>query len=323
MNLADMTNYVCSKVGQTDEESQAQCRMFLARRYEMIWDSALWRDTLSLVTFTSSVGSDTVLLPLGIERVLKLRVGTNTVRPFDAATVFDFNPGVFDGYGSEYGFLTLAPVVAGPLDSTTAFQILLAGNPSGDGSAQLVFEYENDAGGNSVSSVTLGADASPSAFAKYLVRADKPVTTAAYQFYTPSDGVFFTFLKSQQSAPRRVRIRLLKTTDTALDCMALGKRRCPRFETFNSTAQQEFSSPLLMNCENALMAFAQGDMLERQRQYAKAQVKTQEGQRELQIMLDLEKIQSASEMRIIPEDSGGFDEWSSYGGFGSNGKGFW
>ena len=69
-----------------------------------------------------------------------------------------------------------------------------------------------------------------------------------------------------------------------------------------------------------VLALASADMLERQRQYGKAQAKVQEAQGQLQILLDLEKNQSANESRIVPVDihGGGVG-----GAFGTNGKELW
>ena len=53
-------------------------------------------------------------LPAGIERVLKLRLGdSQTLPPFEAGSVFDYQPALFEGYGAGAGFATFAPVVLG------------------------------------------------------------------------------------------------------------------------------------------------------------------------------------------------------------------
>jgi len=63
-------------------------------------------------------------------------------------------------------------------------------------------------------------------------------------------------------------------------------------------------SPCLRGIDNALLAFAEGDMLERARQYGKAQAKFTEAAAAIAIMRDLEKGQQASISRIIPLEEG-------------------
>jgi tRNA A37 N6-isopentenylltransferase MiaA len=59
-------------------------------------------------------------------------------------------------------------------------------------------------------------------------------------------------------------------------------------------------SPVLRGIDNALLAFAEGDMYERSRQFAKSQVKFTEAAAHIQIMKDLEKGQQQSITRIVP-----------------------
>jgi hypothetical protein len=86
---------------------------------------------------------------------------------------------------------------------------------------------------------------------------------------------------------------LLRANSAPLEVLALGKRTYPGL-------LHDFEAPALSNVENALLAYAMADMLERQRQYAKAQLKLQEAQEQMALLHDLERHQSASETRIIP-----------------------
>lgn len=63
-------------------------------------------------------------------------------------------------------------------------------------------------------------------------------------------------------------------------------------------------SPCLRGIDNALLAYAEGDMLERARQYAKAQNKYAEGMAMEKVMTDIEKGQQSSVSRIIPLEEG-------------------
>lgn len=63
--------------------------------------------------------------------------------------------------------------------------------------------------------------------------------------------------------------------------------------------------PVLRNIDNALIAFAMGDLLERQRQYAKAQAKFQEAGAHLEMMKTLEAQQTAAPRRARPVSAAG------------------
>ena len=69
-------------------------------------------------------------------------------------------------------------------------------------------------------------------------------------------------------------------------------------------------TPALNGVDNALLAFAEGDMLERARQYSKAQIKYQEAASQVQIMKDLENGQRQSISRIIPYT---YDDYNFHG----------
>lgn len=63
-------------------------------------------------------------------------------------------------------------------------------------------------------------------------------------------------------------------------------------------------TPCLRGCDNALIAFAEGDMLERSRQYGKAQAKYAEAAAAVEIMRDLERGQQQMISQIIPMEEG-------------------
>lgn len=60
------------------------------------------------------------------------------------------------------------------------------------------------------------------------------------------------------------------------------------------------SAPILRNVDNALLTFATGDMLERQRQYGKAQAKFSEAAAHLAAMVELETRQGGQIVQLIP-----------------------
>jgi hypothetical protein len=66
-------------------------------------------------------------------------------------------------------------------------------------------------------------------------------------------------------------------------------------------------SPCLRGADNALLAYAEADMLERSRQYAKAQNKFAEASAAVQVMRDIERGQQQMVSQIIPMEEGYYD----------------
>jgi hypothetical protein len=66
-------------------------------------------------------------------------------------------------------------------------------------------------------------------------------------------------------------------------------------------------SPCLRGVDNALLAYAEADMLERSRQYAKAQNKFAEASAAVQVMRDIERGQQQMVSQIIPMEEGYYD----------------
>ena len=93
MTLSDMASFICGKVGKTDSDSLAKCKEFIARRYELIWSSQLWRDTLT--TASQSVPADTqdvTLSDTSIDQIVAVRWSDTTLGPVAHEAVFAIDP---------------------------------------------------------------------------------------------------------------------------------------------------------------------------------------------------------------------------------------
>lgn len=109
------------------------------------------------------------------------------------------------------------------------------------------------------------------------------------------------------SIPLRQRIRLVTIPGQSLSIRVLGKRSCPAFEN-NS------DEPAISGVTNALLAFAQADMLQSVRQYGKADMVAKEGLALLDQLKSIETVQQAHHQRLIPSDGYGNDELYSTDG---------
>jgi hypothetical protein len=77
MTLLEIANYVCNLVGKTDSTSVTRCKEYVRQHHQLIYDSALWRESLEVdrVTFTSRsltaavVTQQPLLLALQVQQV--------------------------------------------------------------------------------------------------------------------------------------------------------------------------------------------------------------------------------------------------------------
>ncbi len=321
MTLLELANYICTKAGQTDEDSLTAAKAFLGARLRMLWDAAAWRESLCLVSSTAAAQNPWVILPVEIERVLKVRAGASaTLPPFEAAAVFDYAPSVFEEAGEPAGFMVFPPVVLGPPatlnNSFVSFDRDEASIQDDDGKLATI-ELETASGARLVRTLPnqLGVGWLVLESALFVVRFEKEVTRGNYSVQFGAGITTGIFPGAVTHYPRRQRIRLMQVPPQALPILALCKRACPAWAN-------DYETTPLANAENALAAFAMADLLERQRQYGKAQLKMQEGEAQLKIMHDLEGNQSASEQRILPVDLHGLS-YAGYDRFGAGGKEVW
>lgn len=97
------------------------------------------------------------------------------------------------------------------------------------------------------------------------------------------------------------KIRFLPVPNQAYALLITGRKAFVNLTNDTDT-------PIIRGIDNALIAFATADMLERQRQYGKAQAKVEEGTSLLNEMIRVETELSGNMPRIIPmvEPSGGY-----------------
>lgn len=232
MTLSQLASFITGKLQDTDSASVSTCKDFINRRYQMLWDSGLWTETLGVSTKAVTAGDETVTLD-----------GAPSVTFFHSAvaptTTLDFPVAVrFTVTGQDDG------VELPNNDWVTFFQL----DP------------------NAWTSLS-GRNATPSNFINI-----------------PKDGSGYA------------RLKLVNVPDQNGTLYVLGKLKF--------VALGDSDTPCLRGIDNALLAFAEGDMLERARQYGKAQAKYTEAAAHFAIMKDIEKGQQQSISRIIPLEEG-------------------
>jgi len=235
MTLSDLASFITTKLSDTDTASVAACKSFINRRYQMIWDSALWTETMGVVSKNVAAGDTELTLS-----------DAPTITFFQNATV----PTTF-------------------LDFPVAMRF--TANTDTDGSEMLGYDWQTF------------FQLDPNQWNNIAARQ----TTPRNFINLPKDGSGYC------------RMKPVPVPNAAGVIYVLGKLKW--------VTLGDADSPCLRGIDNALLAFAESDMLERARQYGKAQAKTGEGAAHIQIMRDIEKGQQQSISMITPMEEGIFD----------------
>ena len=232
MTLNELSSFITTKLQDTDAASVTACKSFINRRYQMIWDSSLWTETLG--------------------------VSEKAVAAAEETSTIDVAPSVT--------FFHSASVPATGIDFPVAVRFTVTGQTS-------------------------GLDISGNDWVSFFQLDPNAWTSLAGRNTTPKG--FINLPKNGAGSPR---VKLVPVPDVAGTLFVLGKLR---WVTLGDT-----DSPCLRGVDNALLAFAEGDMLERARQYGKAQSKFAEAAAHIAVMRDIEKGQQQSISSITPMEEG-------------------
>lgn len=235
MTLSQLAAFVTDKLQDTDAASVTACKSYINRRYQLLWDGALWTETLGVASKAVLAGDATITLD-----------GAPDITFFQSGSV----PSTF-------------------VDFPVAARFTQSGEDDGiniPGYDWVRFFQLDPNIWNDVSS-----------------RRAKPENF----INLPKDGSGYC------------RVRPVPVPDVAGSLFVLGKLKWVELG--------DSDSPCLRGADNTLLAFAEGDMLERARQYGKAQAKYTEAASLIQVMKDIEKGQQQSISTITPLEEGYFD----------------
>lgn len=384
MTLTELAAFITSKLSDTDAASVTACKSYINRRYQMIWDSAIWTETLGVlsktVTPASSFTDSTVVISAtarngGFETAgsgstfanwtVVQAVGTitrETSSPLSGTASCKFSSGSSTGTYISQEVLVPGRTYTVTFDGKTASGSarLAVLNSSGTLYANsstfstlnvsrsatfvatdtilrlaLYEPFGGTLGDAYIDSVTLTSTLLTSednwitlsgvpnltffhSTAQPITAIDFPV---AVRFTTTGqdDGVeipgndwvtFFqldpnqwnnisgrtatptNFVNLPKDANGNARVKPVPAPLQAGTLFVLGKLKWVELASGDT--------PCLRGIDNALLAYAEGDMLERARQYSKAQSKYAEASAQVQIMKDIEKGQQQSVSTIMP-----------------------
>jgi hypothetical protein len=294
MTLGEIVKLVCSTVGKSDDNMKTYVRSVAKQRYQMIYDAALWKDS-QIVIDKTGVTTAEVILPYIAERAVMARTNTGlTLPPTELGYVFQVDPQTFERLGDPIRYSELPPVAVQTAPGGTAVRVT-SSNASDSGQTVLIRgllageQYEEMLTLNGTTWVngvqlwdvidTLSIDAHAGAI--------------TVQQLTGSNLVLLK-LTASELEKKFARIWLQQLPINSQDFKLLVKRKCVPLV-------RDQDSPILRNCDNALIAATRSEAFKKMRQYAKAATEFQEANAFAQIMIDEERNQSGHVSQIVPD----------------------
>ena len=319
MNLGTMATHITTKLGKTDTSSVSACKEFIRNRFEMINDAGLWKDMVVVKTFnlqtrdstdsnpytpdvTTSLYEQELTLPYEIVRPINVIYNKSLLGAADLQTIFHTQADSIDTIGTPVTFTEVEPIAVSKLTSSDPFKVQLKPYVNAaDSGKEIHFKGLLDQRPvHEDLALTNGSYYGSQDFDE-LICVSKPVTLGEVQF---SNGASTETVPAEETRYQLARIRLnLKpqyVSGETVPLVVLGKRRI-------RPMRHDSDEPQIRNIDNALIAYVTGDMLERSRQYGKAQIKNAEGVQLVQVAQNVERSQSAATAVIQPNTLGDYD----------------
>lgn len=128
MTLDQIANQVCTKVHDTSSGAVAAAKTFAKNRYEMIWNSQVWKDSLATTSVAVSADDSVVTIPsTNFDMPVAVKLDTTAISPANYESAFVNSPESFTGSGTTAAFVILAKNDSGQI----RLQLLKATSQSG------------------------------------------------------------------------------------------------------------------------------------------------------------------------------------------------
>jgi len=299
MTLSEYAEFVTRLVGKTDSISVRDCKAFVRMRYRMIYDSALWVDTLALVSRTA--GDDELILDHRIDRVVAARWNEQSMFPTDHVFLLHVDPNIFERSGTPTGYTPLTSVATSVLPVSERITLV---SSSGIDTATNILLRGELAGVEKTETLILGGTTPVSSVNSYdiLYTLSKEATVGTVSVTGFTSALALVTLWAEEHERKHARIRLHEIPmDLTKSILILGKKRLRQLTN-------DLDTPIISGIDNAILLAVEGDMQKRQRQYAKAQFCYEEAAKvHMPIAYDLEKHQATKNHVIIPVGA-----WNDY-----------
>lgn len=324
MTLAEMAAHVCGKVNQQEPNDVTACKSYVRVNHEIVWNDALWKDSLYAYEYTlNSTGytADKSWMPLKqillvrpeLQKVVAVRTSERKLNVQSPMLFYRVDWNAFNNSGAMVDFEVLSKCVW-EFDTGSEQSFISHLLSAGDAATPYTLEY---VGSNGMTIFPISSTLPLSDFAVTAGSASR-----LNSFGSQSKNVFLTtvdqlslgdgmgiytngaHVAAAGVAPKRERIHLFGSIPNGTGLRVLGKRVVPRLV-------EDTDEPGLSCADPLLLLLAQADMLERERQYGKAQAVKAEAVALLGQLKAVETVQQAHNVRFIPEDGyGNNDMWN-------------
>jgi len=62
MTLTQLSSFITTKLSDTSSDSVSVCKDFINRRYQMIWDSGLWIESIGVASKAVAAEDETIII---------------------------------------------------------------------------------------------------------------------------------------------------------------------------------------------------------------------------------------------------------------------
>ena len=300
MTRGQIISLATGLIGKTDAATISFANDSLSQRYGDVWDAANWSETLTM--FYSTSQGPVIICPPIVARVQAVRFNTDTQLTYGApGFFFQQDPNVFDRSGSPTMFTRLSSCGVAIQPAGTQLVIL----PSFSDGGQTIVVHGTYQGNDQYEEISINSFAPivTTSLWDEIDSLSKPVTIGEITIRNPSAVVLVT-LQTWETEKRHQRIMILEQAHTDYNVLVLGKKRCP-------TLTNDNDAPMIRGADAALLCMVQADLLRRDREYTKAQLKDAEAKAQLKKMIDDETNQEAFTARVTPIAEQNY--WQMYG----------
>lgn len=310
MTLLELAEAACRRVAATDDATKDVAKEFVKRRYKSLYDKYPWLDAHD--TFQFRTTTNEIILPDWCERIVQVREDNaedaRNLQMVARQTVMVLAPGALDGDGERVAYSQLPSVATHTHPGGN--QLTVQSSSTAD-TAQTVRVRGRHNGLRIEETIQLAGTTPVTSTYYYdeITGLSKPATTGSLTIdNTAATPAQLQVLLPHETERRHIRMQLHYDYATGADeevITVLCKRRCVELRHDNDT-------PQISNLDDSLIAFALADLLERERQFAKATVKTQEAVALANEMLLAEREQQQNHIQIIPDLFSYADESAIY-----------
>ena len=194
MTLSDMAAAICEKINMQQTVDLTACKAWLVRRHELLWKSALWKDSLIAYTQTLSPtgyaptatwlpSKGTLLCPPILEQVLAVRTTEHHLNVQRQDYYYRIDYDAFNEQGNPREFVLL-PACVWEFDTPTLIRV---NNATGDEAAATILDVL-DSDGISVTRTSLGDEGELTT--ERIDAATKGATVGTTVIGTPGSSIF-------------------------------------------------------------------------------------------------------------------------------------